>query len=152
MKTQFLLFSLLSLLFNSVMISNAHSSIIYRYQIMPEDAHELNVLGNALGVANVSGINGWPVSAAEFKPGEDQSVFGVYFVVKDTLKRIEGKDEIRIVRSAVKKISLAGLRLSGTLPDLSFSDLEIFNLGFNQISGNIPVLDFPKCKTRDAAK
>lgn len=139
MKTQILLYSFL--LINSVFVSNAHGTIIIRHQLMPEDVSELNILGNALGVAGKPGITGWPVSAEL-----NTYITGVNFIVKDTLKTMEGKDEIWTIRHKVKEINLASQNLSGTLPNLSFSDLEIFNLGFNQISGNIPVLYFPKCK------
>lgn len=139
MKTQILLFAFI--LINSIFVSTTHGTIIIRHQLMPEDVSELNILGNAFGLASKPGISGWPVSTEQ-----NTYITGVNFIVKDTLKKIEGKDEIWTIRLKLKEINLAGQNLSGTLPDLSFNDLEIFNLGFNHITGNIPVLYFPKCK------
>lgn len=144
MKTRNLLILLFLLILTSVNAFNNPLNLIIRHQIMPEDVNDLNSLDKALNISGKSGLQGWPVNNAELTT--QPSVFGLYFAIKDTLKRTEGNDVIWVVRYKVSRISLGGLNLSGQLPDLSFSDLIYLNLGFNNITGNIPVLYLPKCQ------
>lgn len=58
----------------------------------------------------------------------------------DTIRN--GSDEVYYV----SKISLQSNKLTGKLPDLSFSKLEVLNLAGNKISGEIPKIDLPQLK------
>ncbi len=61
-------------------------------------------------------------------------------ITVDTIKN--GNDEIYFV----SKINLQSNKLSGELPILNLSELEVLNLAGNKISGNIPELNLPKLR------
>jgi hypothetical protein len=56
---------------------------------MAEDIDELNVLNNSPGISGKPGVVGCPVSGDELT--QMTSPTGLYFVVKETFKRPEGK-------------------------------------------------------------
>jgi hypothetical protein len=113
------------------------------HQIDGGDVAELNKLAAAL---NVSGLEGWPVSAEE-KPNYYPTVYGVGFLPTDTTTKTLDDKLITVYHYKVKSIRLAFKEFSGTLPPLSISELEELDLKFNNITGGIPAFDFPKCKT-----
>ena len=134
------LLSNLIILCLSGVINSSAAGLIVRYQIHPADVTELNKLAAAVGI---TGKSGWPVSGEELTSAP--SGFGLYFMAKDTLKSKQGTDDKWVIRYKVTQISLMGQGLTGTLPSLSFSELQEFKLSNNNLTGTIPTFDFPKC-------